>query len=296
MTMRLDRLNRMTQVNSASPIDQVVIKVTPAQRVLMASQELLRRTRCLGILPKNEAYVPFVVIGRSRTGSTLLLRSLKDHPGVIGYGELFRGDRINWQMQLGSPSSSERVRYAADPSTLLQERVFGAYGPKTQAVGFKLFYYHAQLPNWQSVWHYLAAQPTLRVIHVKRHNLLATHLSRKVADLTGRWNDKVVGGGGRSLLTLDYDECCQDFEQTRQWEVACDQRFANHPLLQISYEDLAANFAGELAKVQQFLGLPAQTMKPATVKQEQKPLAQRIANYSELKAQFVGTTWATFFE
>jgi hypothetical protein len=51
-----------------------------------------------------------------------------------------------------------------------------------------------------------------------------------------------------------------------------------------------------LAKVQAFLGLQTQAMKPATVKQEQKQLAQRIANYGELKAQFAGTTWAPFFE
>jgi LPS sulfotransferase NodH len=277
-------------------LDQVRIKATPAQRLLMTSQEVARRMRRVGIRVSNKSYRPFVLIGRSRTGSTLLMRSLKDHPAVVGYGELFRDDRINWQVQLGMPTATEREQYSTNPSLLLRERVFGAYGPRVQAVGFKLFYYHAQQPDWQQVWQTLAAQPSVHVIHVKRRNLLATHLSRKVAGMTSRWNGKVANGGSRGPLTLDYAECRQDFEQTRQWEMACDQRFANHPLLQVTYEDLATDFTGELSRVQTFLALPTHPMQPATAKQEQKELAQRIANYSELKAQFAGTVWADFFE
>lgn len=267
-----------------------------SQRLLMTGQEVARRGRSCGVLPNRADYVPYLIVGRSRTGSTLLLRSLKEHPAVVGYGELLRDDRINWQSQLGFPTPKQREQYAADPCLFLRERVFGPYGRQVQAVGFKLFYYHAQQPTWRGVWDYLTALPNLHVVHVKRRNLLAIHFSRKVADQTGRWNGKVAGAPAQGALALDPAECIQDFEETRAWEVACDQRFAGHPLHQVSYEDLAADFAGELAKVQRFLGVEVQPMQPVTAKQERQPLAQRIANYGELKAQFTGTPWAGFFE
>ncbi|MFT5502245.1 MAG: hypothetical protein ACI88G_002389, partial [Woeseiaceae bacterium] len=43
---------------------------------------------------------PFVVLGKARCGSTHLLGLLNSHPGVLGFGELFRDDQmIGWDLQ-----------------------------------------------------------------------------------------------------------------------------------------------------------------------------------------------------
>ncbi len=97
-------------------------------------------------------------------------------------------------------------------------------------------------------------------------------------------------------LVLDYEECLADFERTLSWEGEFDARFADHPLLEIIYEDLAQNNDQVTRKVQTFLDVPYCPLQPETFRQSSEPLAQAIANYAELKERFTGSRWEVFFE
>ncbi len=241
-------------------------------------------------------YTPFVVVGRSRVGSNLLRGLLNAHPQIATFGEVFRSmDSLDWDHVGYFQSRETKILIEQDPVRFLDRRVFGRYPRATRAVGFKLFYYHARTGAAASIWPYLRERRDLKVVHLKRRNLLRTHLSRKRAALTDQWVKTTGQPDGSVVVTLDFDECLKDFAQTRTWELECDEYFAAHTRREVTYEALAGDYGTEIQSLHEFLGVPFQPAKPSTFKQAKQPLSAMIANYPELKERFTGTGWAEFF-
>lgn len=241
-------------------------------------------------------YTPFVILGRSRVGSNLLRGLLNAHPAAIAFGEVFRGDRaMDWDHVGYFQDGRSRAMREAHPEQFISTRVFGRYPRATQAVGFKLFYYHAREGRDAGVWQYLASRPDLRVLHLKRRNILQTHLSRKRAALTDRWVNTSGQPEAPIAVELDYEECRKDFEQTRAWEEECDRWFGGHDKVDVAYESLAGDYQAEAARIQTFLGLPPHAVAPSTFQQARQPLRDTITNYADLEARFAGTPWEGFF-
>jgi LPS sulfotransferase NodH len=252
-----------------------------------------------GLLRDHYDYARFIVVGRSRTGSNLLRSLLNAHSRVEAYGEVFRNpgrEAMDWD-HTGYLRQSDRMHRLLldDPVKFIETRVFRRYPAEIAAVGFKIFYYHAQERSWQPVWPYLKQQTAIRVIHMKRRNMLSTHLSRKRAEITDVWVNTSGQAEQPVAVTLDYDQCLADFQRTRAWEETCDAQFASHPKIDLFYEDLAQDNDREMRRVQQFLGLDYQPVAPAIYKQSQQTLAEAIANYDDLRGKFTGTPWAAFF-
>jgi LPS sulfotransferase NodH len=69
-------------------------------------------------------------------------------------------------------------------------------------------------------------------------------------------------------------------------------------LLEVVYEDLAADYRSVMKQVLDFLGVEAnlELIKPETHKQSLTPLPKAIENYQELKQMFSDSPWASFFE
>ena len=207
----------------------------------------------LGLLG-HAGYTPFIIAGRSRVGSNLLRSLLNAHPDVVAYGEIFRDlASRDWDHTGYFQSAADAALVQADPVRFIDSRVFGRYPRSVRAVGFKLFYYHAREGAAAAVWPWLLARRDLKVIHLKRGNLLQTHVSRKRAALTGKWVNTSGEPDRAVTLTLDADEVRADFEQTRAWETDCDRVFAAHPLLQVQYERLASDYQGESRRLEAFL-------------------------------------------
>lgn len=241
-------------------------------------------------------YTRFVVLGRSRVGSNLLRNLLNAHPQVIAFGEVFRDPaNLDWDHRGYFQSRSIGSLVQRDPLRFLETRLFGRYPADIGAAGFKLFYYHARDAGFAGVWPYLQKRRDLRVIHLKRRNVLQTHLSRKRAAMTDRWVNTSGLVEGPAVIHLDYEECLKDFEQTRAWEESCDQAFASHQVLQVQYEQLADDHRSEMERIQAFLGVPLKQVNPSTFRQTRQRLSDTIANYAELRTRFSGTAWADCF-
>jgi LPS sulfotransferase NodH len=252
-----------------------------------------------GLRPSNRrqrAYVRFIILGRSRTGSNYLRGLLGSHPQVLVLGEVLKNpDAIEWGTAPGgSPEAAEVFR--REPERFLEDYVFCDRPGYLRAVGFKLFYYHARTGPTSRIWPHLQAMTRLRVIHVKRRNILRTHLSRVRAEQTDVWVNTSGAPESPPPVALDYGTCRRDFEQTRAWEVEADGVFAGHELLEVYYEDLVDEPEIQAQRVQTFLGLPLRGLKPQTYRQGQQSLSASISNYATLKEQFAGTAWQGFFE
>lgn len=276
--------------------------VNPFQPVIRAAKQVrnawypwLRKLPIeIAPLTGHHHYTPFIILGRSRVGSNFLRGLLNAHSQISTFGEIFRDvTDTDWD-HMGYFQSPETVLALKDkPAAFLQKKLFGRYPQYIKAVGFKIFYYHA--PD-SAVWKYLQADTRIRVIHLKRHNILKTHLSRKKAAATDHWVKTSRRQERQTTFKLDYDECLQDFTRTRGWEQEYDTLFQSHPMLEIFYEDLATDHVHEMRRVEQFLNVDFEEVQPTTRKQSQAKLADVIINYDELKQKFSGSEWASFFE
>ena len=264
-------------------------------RVTMRTYHVLRhRAQAGGLLPATTDYTRFICVGNPRTGSTLLMRSLNNHSRIVGYGEIVKNfDRYPGHYHEFGHSES---LFQRDPVRFLETQVFGNYPPAVAAVGFKVFYHHAPRDTvWgRAVWDYLLGQPGLKILHLKRRNLLKTFLSRKQAGTTGEYI-KYTANGADAALTLDPDEALAFFEQMRAGEAEFDALLAGRPLIEVIYEDMTKNYAGEMRRIQTFLGVEPEDIDPGTEKRPSRSLASQIENYAQLKERFSDTPWATFF-
>jgi LPS sulfotransferase NodH len=168
--------------------------------------------------------------------------------------------------------------------------------PWVTATGFKLFYEHCRFKNTAPVWTLLQKQEDLRVVHLKRRNVLRSHLSLKKAKQRDRWLEVEDGGSDRTTVRLDADECERVFAETRAQEREMDILFGDHPKLELWYEDLSERYPQQMGRVCDFLGLGPPARTPPIRKQAGMRLCESIENYAELERRFRATEWQSFFE
>jgi LPS sulfotransferase NodH len=245
-------------------------------------------------------YRRFCIVGIARTGSTLLLNILNAPGNVLAFGELFRTENdIGWDL---APFAGRRDREAAalhrgDPVAFLERHVFRPWPRRIRAVGFKIFYYHAQRHPWNAVWEYLERQQEIAIVHLLRANILRQYVSLGIAFQTGVWSSPVGAAASTAEpIHLDVDDCIRHFDYVRSSEEACRQRFGLDRLLELRYEDLVADLERETFRLQDFLGLPKQAVRPAAGRRQPRPLSAMIANYGELERALARTPWARFLD
>lgn len=220
----------------------------------------------------------FIVLSRSRTGSNMLISFLNSHPNIRAGGEVYK--------RLKRQSYDE-----------IFAKAFAKPPPHIQAKGFKIFYYHPLDDDSGNIWKHLIEMDNLRVIHLKRQNILRTLISRKIAGYRDLWYDKVEqqNMADDKAVAFTPEELRCGFEQTRQWEAWGDKKFANHPLISVYYEELANAPEAAFREVTNFLGVGNASPKTTLKKQNPESLRDLLSNYDELKSAFSGTQWQEFF-
>lgn len=217
--------------------------------------------------------VRFVILAQPRTGSHLLKTSLEAHPQISCAGEILNHRQA--ESRLGPPEDGAL--------RLMQTLATG----NRQAVGCVL---HACQPDrqwprwrrWESAWPALASDPSIRVIVLRRMQALAQLASWKIAEQTDHWVDQSPFADQRPTVRFDQDE----LRWFRRWNDALYQwrlsGLSQHPVLEVLYEDLIVDWDRVVRGLQLFLGVEPQSLPQATSKQETRPLAEVIENFSEL--------------
>ncbi len=255
-------------------------------------------------LSNSSDYCKFIVLGQGRSGSNFLLGLLNSHSQVTTYGELFHfTDHIDWGLTKYNQYLQLKYLIALinkKPEKFLERIIFRKYSPPISAVGFKIFYFHAQEDSRKTVWRYLQDRQDIKVIHLQRKNFLKSFLSYKKALITNEW--VIISQPGinnvpkQVTVSLDYQECITYFNYMKTVTKAYDLLFTQHQKIDVIYEDLSQDYASEIRRVQEFLELDYEISEPITLKQSSLPLSQSISNYFELKEKFKNTHWESFFE
>jgi Uncharacterized protein conserved in bacteria len=254
----------------------------------------------LGLLRGHFTYNKFIILGEARSGSNFLRGLLNCHSQIVVFGELFRSqDSIGWELPeydqyLQSRSLISLIQ--TDPVRFLETKVFRKFPRQISAVGFKIFYYHAQDDSRKTVWTFLRNQKDLKIIHLKRNNSLRVLLSLKKAFMTNRWTDTFGVKEDDRVISLDCEECLRHFTWAYEVKKQYDIAFKDHQKIDIFYEKLSNHYESKIKYIQEFLGVKYEILKPSTFRQANQPLSKSIRNYFELKEKFKGTPWEEFFE
>ncbi len=254
----------------------------------------------LGLFPGHRDYTKFIILGRARTGSNFLASLLRSHRRIMCFGELFnnlRRDTIFWDYPGCEVTPEALGLRERDPVAFIDTRVFASVPRHVKAVGFKLFYVHAQEEHWRGVWDHLKSHTDCKVIHLRRRNIVRVHLSEKIAFQTQRWSILRDDDAYRDVaVEVTFGECLKMLGQTREYVERYQRLFADHDVLEVFYEDLVSNFDAETDRIQRFLGVARRRLRAATRKQARQPLTTMISNYAELKRQCEGTPLAVFLD
>ena len=227
----------------------------------------------------------------ARTGSTMLVRTLRSHPQVIVHGEVWGDTMVGVDGPLGRACEADPARHAAleamrfeQPARVLRETFLDAHG--AQAVGFKLKYDELVRPQWQQVRRLVEADSALAIVFLHRRDLLRRYLSHQVV-LRQTGVTVVVAGGTPppvAPFAIDIDDLLRDIAETRRRTREFEAAFAAHPSLHIAYEDLAADPQAQCDRVFAFLGVGSAPVRVATEKIVRAAPETLILNHAEVQA------------
>lgn len=260
------------------------------------------------------SYQSFVVISYLRSGTHLLRTALESHPEIVCQTEVFNSDNPNIPYPLSMPTQE-----------VLDKWVNCNIDSKVDHVGFVLQAYHPYAltafpgirpnPHWNDIWTILQANLDLKVIHLRRDNLLRRHLSHMQARASGQWHNwdskqlehisllealpqKHIDQyqQPKQPLTLDAKMMEQDFEEVEKWHELAEKKFQKHSNITLKYEDLQHDFAGQCQRVLTFLGASSRPLFSGVRKLESRTLDKSIANYPSLKQSFSKSKWCDLFD
>ena len=231
----------------------------------------------------------FMIACAARTGSTMLVRTLRSHPHLIVHGEVWGDRMVGVDGPLGRACEADPARHATleamrfeEPERVLHEEFLDTHD--AQAVGFKLKYDELVRPQWQEVRRLVEADTDLAIVFLHRRDLLRRYLSHQVV-LRQTGVTVVVAGGTPPPVVpfaVDIDELLRDIAETRRRTREFEAAFASHPSLHIAYEDLSADPQSQCDRVFDFLGVGSVNVRVATEKIVRVAPEALVLNHAEV--------------
>ena len=238
----------------------------------------------------------FIILTDQRSGSNHLEDLLDSHPAVKVAGELFNPSHDHKSRNNPLPEEIRGLR-RRDPIAYLEAFFEQPFDDSITHVGFRLFHDHARSRPERAIWTSLRRTKDLRVIHLKRRNLLRNLLSLKLAERSNDW-ERLEGTPPVRYepLRIEYKEVVAHIRARERGFARGSRIFRSHQRAEIFYEDLERNKEPQLDAILDLLGLPPQPLTSSTRKQNQQPTRELIENHAELEARFRHTRWHGFFQ
>jgi LPS sulfotransferase NodH len=244
----------------------------------------------------------FVIFGIQRTGTTLLMSLLDQHPDVVCVGELFqyRTEDVQYGVRRfrayvhDSPRRRvlDLIRFRGIVHDYL-DTVYPLFD--TSAAGFKIML--DQIRRYQSVLTYFT-QHQFKIIHVTRSNILRTHISRLRARQSGIYHSAqpIAGPKIRVPVTpLIQDLSLLEADNAKLTTLVSELGLPCHST---TYAKLhGEQWSSEKEKILSFLGVdPAAELRPTSVKLTPDELESVLANYDEIVRVLENTPYETYLD
>lgn len=246
----------------------------------------------------------FMITCAARTGSTLLVSYLQSHPDILCHGEIYAPKELNGLHGIYRKRQNKDAEYRKNlkqcrnerPNTFLYKIALDRQGQKI--VGFKLKHDELVCPYVAQTRHLIQEDTDIKIIHLRRENLLAKYLSWYLVNHVTGVTMKLEGQPlpETKPIKLDPAQCLANFQVSEQRYAFFVKMFAKHPTLEVSYEELTNDSREQkLREIQDFLGVNRHSLTTKMIKLGKKDLSETIENYEELKKYFHNTKYTDFF-
>lgn len=211
----------------------------------------------------------------------MLLSMLNSHPQVLARGEVFA-----------------RTRPEVLHATVV--RTFDARVPRSvTAVGCKVFYYHPLGDRTGALWRELDGLKDLHVVHLRRHNVVRTVVSRAIAAQRDEWlqtSPTTPVPAELKQVTMTAGALRDAVARIQRLESEAAARFSSNPFLEVTYEDLVGSSTAEFRRITDFLKVAPADPIGRTLRQNPEPLSVLVENYDDLKAALRDTPSGAYFD
>lgn len=215
-----------------------------------------------------------------RTGSSFLVSSLSKHPHVV-----VEGERL---VQIET----------ADSQAEWIESFYSRRRFRVRACGFKTKL--KDVRDQDGLCNVLQ-QNDVKVIQMLRQDPLRRAIStinaRRLKKVHGVWN-RLKGMPDLEPLLIDLDEldAVLEFVESSAAELSAFVNSLDLAKMTMQYEDLLANPARELGRVQNFIGVEERSLESDTAKGTPDRLELAISNYEELVCRYRGSKYEQYLD
>lgn len=246
--------------------------------------------------------VRYIITCPARTGSSALVSYLRSHPDICSHGEVFGAPTYPLDLygvlppKVAPPLREWLAEYRQnDPIGFLQ-LVF--YPGTKRAVGCKFKFEELDAPDNESISRAVYDDASIRIIYLTRRNLLERYVSQYLAVHVHNQFNVHRGDPLPPPVTirLEAADLEQEFAFTQGRQERFRALFAEHPVFELTYEDLCAHPTDRLNALQEFLGVESQLLETRLTKLQQRKMADVLDNYEELRAHFAHSPYAAFFD
>jgi hypothetical protein len=239
------------------------------------------------------ARVRAIILTTQRTGSTFLTDCLRSHPDIECAGEILNGDPDEPRPSYRGPFKDlfKVYRYARSGAWLADRWIRAFYARGNAKVRcFKAMYNQLSRPL---AMRYFQENPEVRVIHLRRDNLLKVHVSTLL--MSKRRNVQTRSPTDPVWIRVDPGQAIASMRAARSEHAKFERAFARHPRLQLAYEELfdGQNLRTDTAgAICAFLGVPATPMHSNLLKLNPESLKDMVTNYDELESAILKSEFA----
>lgn len=230
----------------------------------------------------------FAIVGVQRTGTTLLMSLLDQHPDIVCVGELFqyRTEDVQYGIRrfraYVHDSPRRRVLDLVRWRGIVYDYLDTAFPPFVESTtGFKIML--DQIRRYRPVLDYFK-QNQYKILHVVRSNVLKTHISRLRARRSGIYHSSqpITGAKIRIPVTSLIQELALLSENNARLASLVSE--LGLPFHTTMYESLhGEKWPAEQQSILLFLGVdPDVELRPMSVKLTADDLAQVIENYDQV--------------
>jgi LPS sulfotransferase NodH len=241
-----------------------------------------------------------IILTSQRSGSTFLQYCLDAHPSVKCYGEWLVGGHL----VAPTPFRGRRIltkawRYvvirAWDPVSILDRHYAREEAP---VVAFRAMYNHV---DNRRVRDYLARHTEIRVIHLRRDNLLKQYVSKVLlgAKRERKWQPHTDHHIPVVSVRISPERAIKEMSRVRDAFADFEQLLSRHRKIELVYERMVngQTLSREAwTKISELLEIETAEIGSDLVKMNPHDLRPMVENYEELAAALAGTEFERYLD